>query len=85
MILDITTMDFSRLDTRGKKKVFADFLGHKVNEIVWGGMTNEKWGEYRVRHEGCAYSNIRIDPHHGNKVHMTIYNFQTKQWEEMPC
>lgn len=85
MILNITTEEFSKLDLKGKKKIFASYLGHKVNEIVWGGMTNNKWGEYRVRHDGCAYSKIKIDPNEENKVHMTIYNFQTKQWQENPC
>lgn len=84
MILNITTNEFSRLDVKGKKKVFENFLGHKVNEIVNGGMTNNKWGEYKVRHEECAYSKIKIEPNEENKVHMTIYNYSTKEWTETP-
>lgn len=84
MILNITTNEFDKLDTRGKKKIFADFLGHKVNEILWGGMTNGKWGEYKIRHDKYAYSIIRIEPNEENKVHLTIYNYSTKQWQENP-
>jgi hypothetical protein len=83
MTLNITTNEFSKLDTKGKKKVFEKFLGHKVNEIVSGAMTNNKWGEYRVRHNECAYSKIKIEPTEENKVHMTIYDYQQKQWIEL--
>ena len=65
-------------------KIFAEFLGHKVNAIENGGMTNNKWGEYTVRHEGCAYSKIRIEPNEENKVCMSIYNYCTNQWQEYP-
>ena len=82
MIMNITTEEFSKLDLKGKKKVFAQFLGHKVNEIVYGGMTNRKWGEYRVRHEDYAYSYIKVEPTEDGYVHMTIYNFETKTWLE---
>lgn len=82
MIIKITTEEFSKLDIRGKKKVFAQFLGHKVNEIVHGSMTNRKWGEYRVRHEGCAYSYIKVEPAEDGNVHMTIYDFSKKKWLE---
>lgn len=82
MILNITTNEFSNFDLKGQKKVFADFLGHKVNEIVRGGMTNNKWGEYYIRHEKYAYSKIRIEPTKENKMHITIYDYSTKQWIE---
>ena len=82
MTLNITTNEFSKLDIKEKKKVFENFLGHKVNEIVSGGMTNNKWGMYLVRHKKYAYSKIKIEPNEENKVHMTIYNYSTKQWEE---
>lgn len=82
MILNMTTNDFSNLDLKGKKKVFSNFLGHKVNEIVNGGMTNNKWGQYTIRHETYAYSKIKIEPTEENKVHMTIYDYSTKQWIE---
>ena len=85
MIMNITTEEFSKLDVKGKKKVFAQFLGHKVNEIVYGGMTNNKWGEYRVRHETYAYSYIKVDPTEDGYVHMTIYNFENKEWCETPA
>ena len=82
MILNITVNEFSALDARGKKRIFSEFLGHKVNEIMAGGMTNCKWGKYVIRHETCAYSQIKIDPTPENKTHITIYNYSTKQWEE---
>lgn len=84
MILNITTKEFSNLDLKGKKKVFADFIGHKVDEIVSGSMTSQKWGEYKIRHEQCAYSKIKIEPTDEGKVHITIYNFQEKRWVENP-
>ena len=84
MILKITTEEFSRLDLKGKKKVFAQFLGHKVNEIVHGGMTNNKWGEFRVRHEKYAYSYIKVEPTEDGYVHMKIYNFENNTWSERP-
>ena len=82
MIMNITTEEFSKLDVKGKKKVFAQFLGHKVNEIVRGGMTNNKWGEFQVRHETYAYSYIKVEPTEGGYVHITIYDFETKTWLE---
>lgn len=82
MIMNITTEEFSKLDLKGKKKVFAQFLGHKVNEIVHGSMTNRKWGEYRVRHEDYAYSYIKVEPTADGYVHITIYDFETNTWLE---
>lgn len=55
-----------------------------MNEIVSGEMTNNKWGEYKVRHEIYAYSRIKIEPTEEGKVHMTIYNFEEKRWVENP-
>lgn len=82
MIINTTTKEFSKLDTRGRKKVFAKFLGHPVNEIVSGSMTNGKWGEFRVRHEDIAYSNIRIATTEDGFMHIKIWNFQTEEWQE---
>lgn len=82
MIINMTTEEFSKLGIRDKKKVFAQFLGHKVNEIVHGSMTNRKWGEYRVRHESYAYSYIKVEPTEDGYVHMTIYDFNKKEWLE---
>ena len=82
MIIKITTEEFTNLDLKGKKKVFAQFLGHKVNEIVHGSMTNRKWGEYRVRHEDYAYSYIKVEPNKDGYVHMTIYDFNKNIWLE---
>lgn len=82
MIINTTTKEFSKLDTRGRKKVLEKFFGHKVNEIVSGGMVNGKWGEFRIRHEKYAYSNIKIEPTEDGLIHMTIWNFQTEKWQE---
>ncbi len=84
MVLNMTTKEFSRLDTRGLKKVLGEYLGHKVNEIVWGGMTNDKWGMYSVRHDECAYSKIKVDPTDSGLTELTIYNFSTKEWQPEP-
>lgn len=84
MVFDITTKEFSNLNLKEKKKVFASFLGHKVNEIVRGGMTNNTWGEYEIRHDKVDYSKIKIEPTEEDKVHMMIYNYSTKQWIEEP-
>lgn len=82
MILNITISEFSALSVRGKKKIFADFIGHKVDEIAAGGMTNNKWGQYTIRHETYAYSKIKIDPTEKGLVHITIYDYQSKRWKE---
>jgi hypothetical protein len=82
MIINVSTKEFSKLSTRGRKKVFAEFFGHPVNEIVSGSMTNGKWGEFRVRHEEYAYSNIKIEPTEDGLIHMTIWNYQTEKWQE---
>lgn len=80
MILEMTTQEFDNLTLAGKKKVFAKFLGNKVNQIVHGSMVNGVFGEYRVRHDDCAYSNIRVEQKEG-KAELTIYNFRTKEWQ----
>lgn len=82
MIFRISTEEFSDLDIKGKKKIFAQFLGHPVNTIVYGAMTNKKYGEYRVRHEGCAYSNLRVEPSLNGLTHIMIWNFETCEWQE---
>lgn len=82
MIINITTKEFSKLGTRDRKKIFTKFLGHPVNEIVSGSMTNGKWGEFRVRHQECAYSKIKIEPTETGLIHMTIWNYQTEKWQE---
>lgn len=84
MVLNMTTKTFSNLDYKEIKKVFADFLGHKVNQIVSGGMTNEKWGQFYVRHDGCAYSRIKVDPTESGLTELTIYNYSTKEWQTEP-
>ena len=82
MIINTTTKEFSKLGAKGRKKVFEQFLGHKVNEIVSGGMVNQKWGEFRVRHEDYAYSKIKIEPTENGLIHMEIWNYQTEKWQE---
>lgn len=84
MTLNMTTKEFSKLDTRGLKKVFAKVLGHKVNEIVYGGMTNDTWGLYRIRHNECAYSRIKVDPTENGLTELTFYNFSTKEYQPEP-
>lgn len=84
MILNITTEQFTELTPSQKKKVFSEFLGNKVNEIVSGSMTNGKWGEYTIRHDECAYSKIKIEPNETGNAHLTIYNFIEKEWIEHP-
>lgn len=82
MIINTSTKEFSKLDTRGRKKVFAEFLGHPVNEIVSGAMVNSRRGIFRVRHEKYAYSTIKIEPTENDLIHMMIWNFQTEEWQE---
>ena len=84
MVLNMTTQAFSRLNSRELKKVLGEYLGHKVNEIVYGGMTNDTWGLYRVRHNECAYSKIKVDPTDSGLTELTIYNYQTKEWQSVP-
>ena len=82
MEINITTQQFSQLNLRETKKVFEQFLGHKVNQIVSGSMTNQKWGEFRVRHEECAYSKIKVEPSENGLTKLSIYNYNTRTWDE---
>lgn len=84
MVLNMTTQQFSKLNLNETKKVFADFLGHKVNQIVSGGMTNDTWGQFYVRHDECAYSRIKVDPTESGLTELTIYNYSTKEWQAEP-
>lgn len=81
MNLKMTTQEFRDMTTAGKKRIFAKFLGNKVNQIVWGGMTNGEIGEYRVRHDECAYSNIKVVQGADGRAELLAYNFRTKQWQ----
>lgn len=84
MILKMTTQEFSKLDVKGLKKVFSEVLGHKVNEIIYGSMTNDKWGLYRIRHNKYAYSRIKVDPTEDGLTELTFYNFSTKEYQPEP-
>ena len=81
MVLTMTTQKFSNLTNNELKKVFAEAIGHKVNQIVSGGMTNDKWGQFYIRHDGCAYSKIKVDPTEDNKTELSFYNYSTKQYQ----
>ena len=82
MILLIKTKDFHRATSYEKKKILSQFFGHKVNQIVSGSLTNGKYGDFRVRHEDIAYSNIRITTTEEGFMHILIWNFQTGVWQE---
>lgn len=82
MIINTTTKEFSKLDSRGRKKVFEQFFGHKVNQIVNGGLINSTFGDFEVRHETCAYSKLRISTTEDGYMHIVIWNYQTEQWQE---
>lgn len=82
MILNMTTREFDELSLAGKKKVFSLFLNSRVNNIVSGSMTNGKWGEYRVRHDECAYSTIKVEPSKIGLTKLTVWNYISKQWED---
>lgn len=82
MIINTTTKEFSKLDTRGRKKVFEKFFGHKVNQIVSGGLVNNIRGDFEVRHDTYAYSKLRIKTTEDGHMHITIWNYQTEQWQE---
>lgn len=81
MILNMTTREFDELSLASKKKLFSYFLKSKVNSIVSGSMTNSTWGEYRVRHDECAYSTIKVNPAENGLAELTVYNYRTKTWE----
>jgi hypothetical protein len=82
MVLRTKTKDFNKMDIHNKKKVLQQFFGHKVNQIVSGSLTNGKYGDFRVRHEDIAYSNIRITTTEDGYMHIKIWNFQTEAWQE---
>ena len=82
MIINTTTKEFSKLDVRGRKKVFEKFFGHKVNQIVSGGLINGSYGDFEVRHETYAYSKLRIDTTEDGYMHIVIWNYQTEKWQE---
>ena len=82
MIIKTKTKDFHKMDIYNKKKVLQQFFGHKVNQIVSGSLTNGKYGDFRVRHEDIAYSNIRITTTEDGYMHIKIWNFQTEAWQE---
>lgn len=82
MIINTTTKEFSKLDTRGRKKVFEKFFGHKVNQIVSGGLINGSFGDFEVRHETYAYSKLRINTTEDGYINIKIWNYQTEQWQE---
>ena len=86
MIINMTTQEFDKLGVRAKKMIFSEYLhGSKVNEIVFGSMTNGMWGEYKVRHETYAYSLIKVRPNEKGLAELLIYNYRTKQWQESPA
>lgn len=82
MIVLTKTKDFDKATTYEKRKILSKFFGHKVNQIVSGSLTNGKCGDFRVRHEDIAYSNIRVTTTETGHMHITIWNFQTKEWQE---
>lgn len=82
MILNMTTKEFSEMSVASKKKLFSYVLNSKVQNIVSWSMTNEKWGEYRVRHDEYAYSNLKIEPSKLGLTKVSVYNFETGEWED---
>ena len=82
MIINTTTKEFSKLDARGRKKVFEKFFGHKVNQIVSGGLINGTYGNFEVRHETYAYSKLRIDTTEDGYMQIVIWNFEKEKWQE---
>lgn len=81
MIINMTTQDFSKAGLGKKKKIFSEVLKSKVNQIVHGCMTNGKRGEYRVRHSEVAYSNLKVEPAENDLMEISIYNFETGEWQ----
>lgn len=82
MIIQTKTKDFDKMTVYNKKKVLSQFFGHKVNQIVSGSFTNATLGDFRVRHDGNAYSYLRIKTTEDGYMHITIWNFQTEEWQE---
>ena len=82
MIVMVKTSTFDHETLYEKKKILSKFFGHKVNQIVSGSLTNGKYGDFKVRHEDIAYSNIRITTTEDGYMHIKIWNFQTEEWQE---
>ena len=82
MVILTKTETFNNATMYEKKKILSKFFGHKVNQIVSGSLTNGKFGDFRVRHEDIAYSNIRINTTEDGFMHIKIWNFQTEEWQE---
>lgn len=82
MIIQTLTKDFNKMDIHNKKKVLSQFFGHKVNQIVSGGLINGTFGDFQVRHEIYAYSKIKIDTTEDGYMHIVIWNFEKEKWQE---
>ena len=82
MLMNIKTTDFGKMNVYERKRVLSQFFGHKVNQIVSGSLTNGRYGDFRVRHDDIAYSNIRITTVDNGYMRIQIWNFQTEQWQE---
>lgn len=82
MIIMTKISTFDHATPYEKKKILSKFFGHKVNQIVNGSLTNGKYGDFRVRHEDIAYSNLRISTTEDGYMHIKIWNFQTEKWQE---
>lgn len=82
MIILTKTEAFNKATLYEKKKILSKFFGHKVNQIVSGSLINGRYGDFRVRHEDIAYSNLRITTTEEGLMHVKIWNFQTGKWQE---
>ena len=90
MKVKTTAREFNSMTLAQKKKVLGEFTGTTVNQIVWGSLTNGCYGEFRIRHDGCAYSNVRINVTTDGKflkdrdagMLLTAWNFSTNEWQE---
>ena len=82
MVILIKTEDFHKATSYEKKKILSKVFGHKINQIVSGSLTNGKYGDFRVRHEDIAYSNIRITTIENGYMNVQFWNFQTEEWQE---
>ena len=90
MKVKTTAREFSSMTLAQKKKVLGEFTGTKVNEIVRGSLTNDCYGEFRIRHDEYAYSNIRINVTTDGKLLkdrdagmlITAWNFSKNEWQE---
>lgn len=85
MILGLTTYEFDALTLKSKKTIFQEFVGcKKLDEVIYGSMTNGERGEYKVRHDCYAYSLLRVQPSDCGQTEILIYNYRTKSWQEQP-